>query len=78
MFPESELTSDSVGPTNTVPSPFLAPPCGSCSNFACRTSSVGAVCGTDPGSHLPLHCYDEGLSCSPDGLADCICELHQR
>jgi hypothetical protein len=61
-----------TAPTAGQPAPLFATPspCGICSDFACQTRSVGAVCGT--GSQT--HCLDYyGTTCPQDGGVNCKC-----
>jgi hypothetical protein len=48
-------------------------PCGACSDFACQGAFINTVCGTNPVTHLPLHCYNLNGSCPEDGQLSCRC-----
>lgn len=64
-LPETDSLIPPSKPATTLP-----PPCSVCSDFACRTRSVGAVCG-EMGMKV-LHCYDFG-TCPTDGFLTCRC-----
>ena len=59
------------------PEPLLKafpPPCGICSDFSCRTQSVGSVCTLSLGGLG--HCYNISGTCSQDGNLKCSCRTN--
>ena len=66
---EEPASASAILPEAKIRSPqpdTFPPPCGICSDFSCRTHSVGAVC--DLGT-----CVDNDRVCSQDGQVLCRC-----
>jgi hypothetical protein len=60
-------TPISAGASTSPVKNTFPPLCGSCSDFACQTRSVGAQCGGG------AQCWDNIRTCRNDGLALCRC-----